>query len=58
MPSDPLLPDLPDVPQDKPAASDEADPGADPETPVTETDPEHRTGEERAQENKDRESPA
>ena len=57
MPSDPLLPDLPDVPQDKPA-SDEADPGGVPETPVTKADPEHRTGEEQAQENKDREPPA
>jgi hypothetical protein len=53
--SDPLLPDLPDVPKDDPARQT-GEPEGSPER--TDEDVEHPTGEKQAQENKDREPPA
>ena len=58
MSSDPLLPDLPDVPQDVPPGGD---PGSVPEQPNSDPDrheDDHATGEAQAQENRDREPPA
>jgi hypothetical protein len=57
MSSDPLLPDLPDVPEDQPdAPSPERQ--SDGEESETGADVEHPTGEQQAQENRDREPPA
>jgi hypothetical protein len=57
MSSDSLLPDLPDVPEDEPDWSDD-DGHSHGESSEVGSDVEHPTGEDQAQENRDREPPA
>ena len=62
MSSDPLLPDLSDVPADEPATPEHQPDESDEERGSTDSetgsDVEHPTGEKQAQENRDREPPA